>query len=107
MPDALFITVEEADQRVHQITRRLFEFLAEFNSTYPDPDAKAVASQFDYFTESYVTQTCASVLAEKLVVTSEKNRLEGLIEFNPREMLRFTKGDPATFERDKDEIEAG
>lgn len=72
MSEIHFMTAEEANNRALRVARWMSAFLVNFNEAYPDPDAQAVTSQFDYFTPNYISQTCASAIAEKCVLTTAR-----------------------------------
>jgi hypothetical protein len=107
MSEQIFITVTEAGERVSRIAERVLEFLAEFNATYPDPDANVVSSHFDFFTPRFVFQTCASALSEKLVATPPETTFPITIRDNADTLLQFSKGKMSIFPKDEDKIEAG
>ncbi len=77
MSEIHFIEAEEASERVRLITQRVLDFLAEFNALHPDENAADVSPYFDYFTPNYISQTCASVIAEKRVPTTAPSPREG------------------------------
>ena len=71
------MTIWVGDHRAKTEARRLVRALDEFNAQHPDPDAEAVADNFDYLTYNYIVQMCASTLAESyIMVPNEAERLE-------------------------------
>lgn len=111
MPEIIFIPASEAEERVSLIARRVLDILAEFNATYPDPDAEAVSSHFDFFTQQYVFQTCASTLSEKLIIKPEQDESPNTIESIAESLadaikVQFSKGTLPIFSKGKDKVEA-
>lgn len=76
MPQTRLIEAEEADQMARNAAQGLLDFLATFNTSYPDLDAPGVASEFEYFNKRYVVQTCASILSKHFIVTLQPARFE-------------------------------
>jgi hypothetical protein len=106
MSGIIFITAGEAEQRVNRMGARILDFLAEFNAMYPDRDAKAVSSHFDYFTKNYVFKTCASVLSQKLIISPQQNMSPVMIEAKAEAIQQFSKDRLKIFPEDRDEVEA-
>lgn len=71
MKEIHVIQASDANERAGVIAQRLLSLLADFDATYPDQDAADIASDFDYFTQNYVLQSCASALSDKSIVVAE------------------------------------
>jgi hypothetical protein len=105
MSEILFLPIDEAERRAKNTTQQLWSFLEDFNARHPELEAKAVSSRFDFFTQDYILRACASVIAEKYVITSRESALDTTVLFHKKRaqrVIRFTaEGDVMQFAEDK------
>jgi len=66
-----YLSMQSADLKARDAASELIRSLEKFDAEHPDPTAAIVAAQLDYVTPNYLTQICASILAEDFLISPE------------------------------------